>query len=482
MMTIYKIVTMTNWLPNLEIGSGPLYVRLAERIESDIGSGALPAGAKLPPQRDLAFDLGVTIGTVGRAYALARERGLVSGEVGRGTYVLGEERSVAEIGQSVPLPPMAAGTRAIAPPVGMLRMDSTAAPDVGQAPLLERLTGEIMQDRPDEIASYTRTFPQSWLEAGSRWLGKDGWAPQPSSIVPTMGAHAGVLAVIAAVTAPGDKIAFEELTYSSMVRSANLIGRRSVMVRIDHHGIDPDDFERVCAQQHPKVLFCVPTLHNPTAAILPLDRRERIVDIARRYNVWLIEDDIYGALAENAPSLLAELAPERTFLVGSISKAVAAGVRGGWVACPPHFAARVMTAHKMTTGGMPFLLAELAARLVMTGEARAIHNQVIAEIEIREAMARQTFAGLDFTSHKNAPFLWIKLPEPWLSGTFKNAAADEGVLIDDEDEFKAGRTEITYHSARIGFSALKTREQVQEGFVTLRRLLDSSGTGYHSYA
>ncbi len=80
---------MTNWLPDMSQGSGPLYVRLAERIEEAIASGTLPTGTKLPPQRDLAFDIGVTIGTVGRAYALVRERGLVSGEVGRGTFVLG---------------------------------------------------------------------------------------------------------------------------------------------------------------------------------------------------------------------------------------------------------------------------------------------------------------------------------------------------------------------------------------------------------
>ncbi|TJX35052.1 MAG: GntR family transcriptional regulator, partial [Mesorhizobium sp.] len=78
---------MTNWLPDLSSGSGPLYQRLADSIESDIDKGVIDAGAKLPPQRDLAYDIGATVGTVGRAYQLLRERGLVSGEVGRGTYV-----------------------------------------------------------------------------------------------------------------------------------------------------------------------------------------------------------------------------------------------------------------------------------------------------------------------------------------------------------------------------------------------------------
>ncbi|MGG2475509.1 GntR family transcriptional regulator, partial [Rhizobium sp. BR5] len=78
---------MTNWLPDITEGIGPIYLRLADSIEAAISDGVLQAGSKLPPQRNLAYDLGVTIGTISRAYGLIHERGLVSGEVGRGTYV-----------------------------------------------------------------------------------------------------------------------------------------------------------------------------------------------------------------------------------------------------------------------------------------------------------------------------------------------------------------------------------------------------------
>ena len=107
---------MTNWLPNVDQGSGPLYVRLADSIERSIGDGVLAPGAKLPPQRDLAYDMGVTIGTVGRAYALVRERGLVSGEVGRGTYVRGSASAAKAV--SSPLPDSFGGTRSAVEPPG----------------------------------------------------------------------------------------------------------------------------------------------------------------------------------------------------------------------------------------------------------------------------------------------------------------------------------------------------------------------------
>ncbi|QPC41870.1 PLP-dependent aminotransferase family protein [Kaustia mangrovi] len=470
---------MTNWLPDLTHGTGPLYLRLADRIEKDIEAGVLAAGAKLPPQRNLAFDINVTVGTVSRAYALARERGLVAGEVGRGTYVL--QHDEASPGTAAPLPPFLAGTRGPAPVPGKLRMDSTAAPEVGQTETIARLTGEIARQHPEESLDYVRAPERDWLKAGSRWLAGDGWTPDEDTVVPTLGGHAAILAVIAAMTVPGDKVVFEQLTFSSVARSANLIGRRPMAIDTDTDGADPEDFERICAQQHPKIAFLMPCLQNPTLTALPEARRRDIVAIARKYNVWLIEDGVYTALLENQPVPIAALAPERTFYIGSLSKAVAAGIRGGWAACPPHFAPRVQTAYKMLTGGKPFLLAELAARLVLSGEADDIRSRVRAEIAARETMAREAFAGLDFSSHPSAPFLWMKLPEPWLSGTFKNAAANEGVLIDDEDEFKCGRTDRTFHRARIAFSAPASRDGVAKGFAKLRALLDSGIAGYDSF-
>jgi len=473
---MYEIVTMTNWLPDLSSGTGPLYVRLADRIETDISQGVLPAGAKLPPQRDLAYDIGVTIGTVGRAYALVRERGLVSGEVGRGTFVLGDRQPEAA---SPPLP-YNRESRPQALAAGKLRMDSTSAPDVGQSPTIQATIAEIAQSHPYQIIDYTRTWPLHWREAGSRWLATDGWKAEPQCVVPTLGVHAAVMSVISAVTQPGDKVVFEKLTYTSITRATNLIGRRTLVVGSDEEGCDPDDFERLCAQQHPKIAFLMPTFHNPTIAVMSTARRQAIADIARKHNVLLVEDAIYSVLRSEQPVSLVSLAPERTFHVGGLSKAVAAGMRAGWVACPAHFASRVQTAHKMITGGIPFLLAELAAQTVLSGQADAIRAKVRDEIAVREAAARKTFSGYEFASHREVPFLWLKLPEPWLSGTFRNAASDEGVLVDDEDEYKPGRTEQTFHRIRVGFTSV-TREEALRGFATLRRLLDNAGAAYDSF-
>ncbi|MCX8997822.1 PLP-dependent aminotransferase family protein [Rhizobiaceae bacterium BDR2-2] len=472
---------MTNWLPNISEGNGPLYLRLANAIETAISGGDLPAGAKLPPQRNLAYDLGVTIGTISRAYAAVHERGLVSGEVGRGTYV-NDRKTPVPAENYDPVVASLGGTRAASVSDGQHRFDTTAAPDVGQSVVLERFISEIARERPLDIVNYSRVFPDHWFEAGVAWLSSNRWSPEAESIVPTLGAHAAIMSVITAMTAPGDKIVFENITYSQVSRSVTLAGRRIAIADTDANGIVPEDFEKVCAQQHPKIVFLMPSAQNPTCSILPLERRRAIADIARRYNVHIIEDNLYGAMRNDDLPMIAELAPDITFVIGGLSKSVAAGIRGGWVACPPHFASRVRIAHRLITGGQPFLLAELCARLVVSGEAMRIRNRCIAEITAREAMIRQILAGYEFESRPSIPFLWLKLPEPWLSGTFRIAALQEGVLVDDEDEFKPGRTDKVFHRIRIGFSTPATREELSDGLAILRRLLDNGETCYDSMA
>ena len=472
---------MTNWLPSLTTGSGPLYIRLADQMENAISTGSLAHGSKLPPQRNLAFDMGVTIGTISRAYALLHERGLVSGEVGRGTYVLAR----AEAGSNAERDPVATslgGTRLLHAPPGKIRFDSTAAPDVGQGDFLATIVSEIMRDHPGDVAGYTRSVPERWHEAGKRWLTYGDWSPQADRIVPTLGAHAGIMAIISVLTNPGYRIVFEPLTYSQVSRAAGLVGRRVSLVASDDQGVVPDDFERICIQQHPKIAFLMSSAQNPTLATMPLERRKAIAEIAHRQNVWLIEDNLYGAMNQKDIPLIATFAPDRTFVVDGLSKSVSAGIRGGWVACPPHLAQRVRVAHKMITGGLPFLLAELASRLVLSGEAEAIWERCRVEINAREAMARDILSGYDFNSNPDIPFLWLKLPEPWLSGTFKNAVYSDGVLIDDEDEFKAARTDMASHRVRLGFSSPTSRQETEQGLRIVRSLLDNSSAGYDSVA
>ena len=472
---------MTNWMPEKLSGVGPVYVQLADKIETDIDQGRLKAGDKLPPQRNLAYDIGVTVGTIGRAYNLCIERGLVSGEIGRGTYVLEQESRASH--QLISLPKSKdEPLRGMGEAEGYLRMNSTSVYDFGQSDIISKVLGDIIAEHPEKAVDYIRSLDQSWQKAGQEWLSFGGWIPEQDCIVPTLGVHSAILSIIATITSPGDKVAFEELTYASLARSVQLIGRRVVFVKMNENGLDPDDFGSVCSQQHPKVLVTIPSLHNPTLAIMSEDVRKQVSDIAHKNNVFIIEDNIYGASLDDQPMPIAAMAPDRVFHIGGLSKSVAAGVRGGWAYCPKRFLNQILIAHKMLSGGHSYLLAEIAARLVLSGDAAHIRKVYKEELKVRFAIISDLLKEFHLTSHINASYVWLQVPEPWFPGTFKTAAREQNILIDHADEFKITQTQQTLHRCRITFAALKTSEQVRQAATTLKQILISGAVGYDSYS
>jgi DNA-binding transcriptional MocR family regulator len=474
---------MTTWLPDLTTGDGPLYVKLARQIENGIESGDLAIGAKLPPQRNLAFDLGITVGTVSRAYSIVRERGLVSGEIGRGTYVLDRKANEIRLSPNI----LATGSANAANSKNRaetISMSSTAAADVGQLTLMDETMREVFAGSGYTAIDYIRFVPENWQTAGSLWLSHAGWTPDPSNVMPTSGVHAGIMATINAISAIGDRIAFEELCYPATPRAVAMTGRRIARLKSTPSGIDPDDFEHVCAQQHPKAVVLVATLNNPTLGTIPESNRHRIVEIARKYNVWIIEDNIYGGLKNDTPPPITSLAPERTFFLDGVSKSVAAGLRTGWVACPPGFTTRVMNAHRLITGGASFPLKESAARLVLSGEAVKIRDRIRTVVARREKRARDVLGtahpDAEVRSDPDCPFIWLALPEPWLPGTFCKAAQEAGVIVEGADEFKIGSLDYRCPNIRISLTGPLTDQMVERGLTIIADLLSSPSLNFDS--
>ena len=147
---------MANWLPNIKNSLGPLYIAIADAIENDILDGVLPIGTKLPPQRNVAYDIEVTIGTISRGYALACERGLISGEVGRGTYVLDKEdinnKTIYTFPEAEAMPPLTSYNSSY-------HLGFASAVDVGQSEIIDNTAGQIAKGHPSKIMDYIRESP-----------------------------------------------------------------------------------------------------------------------------------------------------------------------------------------------------------------------------------------------------------------------------------------------------------------------------------
>ncbi|HEU4954913.1 MAG TPA: PLP-dependent aminotransferase family protein, partial [Gemmatimonadales bacterium] len=366
------------WSPALPINAEPKYQALLDALLRDVESGALPPGTRLPPQRELAERLGVAIGTVGRAYAVAEQRGVVSGEVGRGTFVRGPEPAVE---------PGAVEEEDDPDVIDLSKSRLVRDPRVGSAGA--RLQSLAQRPDLDRLLDFYQPAPgmARHREAGARWISRTGLAVPAERVVITSGAQHGVATVLASLAKPGELVLAEHVTYTGMKAIASLLHLQLRGLPLDGEGLLPEAFEAACREGAPRALYCMPTLHNPTGRTMPLGRRQAIVEIAERYDVALVEDDVYGFLPDKPLPPLAALAPASAYYVTSTSKSMAPGLRVGYVAAPESRVDRVAAVIRASTWLIAPLLAELASDWIERGEADAMVAWKREETAARHAAA-----------------------------------------------------------------------------------------------
>lgn len=473
------IVTMTI-LPfdpaDIATRAGPRYRAIADALRDAIKSGRVSPGTKLPPLRDLAYALGVTVGTVSRAYALAASRGEVSGEVGRGTYVL-ERGGLARGGTGV-----GSTAHITAPDASEAAMKAAYPPPVGQDEALSAALTTLLANRAREPApSLFNSYPPPGgtlrdRQAAAHWLAHGAFAPQADDIFICSGVQQAILTAILTATQPGDVILTETITYHAMVNQAVLTGRRVAPVDMDAEGVLPAALERLARETRPAALFIVPTLHNPTSAIMSEERRRQIAEIARAHDIAIIEDDIYGKLVAGRPLPLAHIAPDQTWYVTSLAKTVGCGLRIGFLLPPPSSRERaraVLNAQGQTT---PSVMMDLATRLIETGSAQSLCNSIIGEIRLRHDITSRALAAHRVSTHPASLYAWLELPESWRATAFVDAAQQRGVAIAAGEDFMVGRTDRASRHVRLAIGQPQDCAELERGLEIISALLSESHT------
>src|ERR1700731_3403793 len=359
---------MTNWLPDLERFAGPRYRAIAEALAADIREGWLTPGTPLPTHRDLAWRLRVTIGTVSRAYAEAERRGLIAGEVGRGTFVrppagaaaimpgdiLGETRDPDFIDLTINRPCAAGEGAAMAAALVRLAAETDLATLLDYQAPAGRREGRV---------------------AGATFLQKCGVATTPEQVVATAGGQHAMFCVIGALTRPGDTLAVEALTYPGLRALASLLHLRLTPITLDEEGLIPEALDAACRAAPVRALYTMPTLHNPTTRTMPVTRREALAEVARRHDLALIEDDVYGFLLDAPLPPLVHFAPERAFYITSASKSLMPALRIGFVHAPKAQVEPIAAAVRDTIYSAPPLMARIAARWIADGTAERLAEE-----------------------------------------------------------------------------------------------------------
>ncbi len=455
---------MTNWAPDLASRNGPRYLAIADALAADVAAGRFHAGDRLPTHRDLAWRMGVTVGTVSRAYAEAERRGLIGGEVGRGTYV---RAASGDLGNLMSPAPDAMGN--------LIDLTFNFPPPAAEGGVLGETLAEIAADTGllQSLLSYQSCAGRrSHRAAGAKWLALGGLEVDPDRIVVTGGAQHGMLTALAALTRPGDRVAAEALSYPGIKLAARLLGLRLDGVAMDDDGLIPEAFDALCRSGDIKALYCVPTLQNPTTLTMPAERRAAIAEIARRHGVAIVEDDIMRLLAPDAPPPLSYYAPDISYYITSLSKTVAPGLRLGFVAGPAGAAERLAAAVRTACWMAAPLTVEVGARWIADGRAERILAARRREMARRRARVLDVLGQHDVKCSEGSLHLWLNVPDPWHAGTLAAEARARGVAITPADAFAIRRRDAT-HAIRVCFGAAPDMAALDRAVNILAELLKS---------
>jgi len=450
---------MTIWQPTIRTESGPRYIAIADAIEIDIKRGRLTEGTKLPTHRDLAEQLGVTVGTVTRGYAEAARRGLLRGETGRGTFVgrspqrqlicHQEKLKTGVVDMKVTLP-----FETLAPNLGATLQEIAADPEAHR--LLEY---------------YPSMGRQIDRATGVEWMSRYNLAVDAEHICLTVGGQNALAVILSAIFRPGDAIAVEGITYPLIKTLAHRFHIKLIPVEQDASGMIPESLDEACRNQNVSGVYLMPTCQNPTTARMPEYRRQEIAALTERHNLLILEDDAYGLPAGDFGLPFAALVPKRTFFVASLSKSVAGGLRVAYLASPPRHLSAIKAAISDMVWMTPPLMAEIGRRWIMDGTADRALAAKQQEAALRTQLTKEILSGLDISMQKTGYYAWLKLPEPWTSSDFARLAEENDVLVPTDDIFVVGRHPLP-HALRLSLSGAPTIDDLKRGLETIRSILE----------
>ena len=439
----------------------PRYQAIADELAQHILTGQLPTGERLPPQRKLAQRLGVTAGTVSHAYAILEQRGLAMARIGDGTYVRSPEQA----------PPVADSTA----PLDLAHNVATPTDDGrALAEALQRVAADPHVIR--EVLSYQpETGHARHRQAGAQWLRRFGCSGDANRVMVTHGAQHGLSCVLRTLARPGDALLTESLSYPGLQALARLMRLQLIGIEMDEQGMLPEALEQAAKNFDAKLLFCSPSLHNPTNATMSLQRRQDLARVARQRNLLLIEDAVHAA-AQAAPlPALSTLLPEQSFLLASFSKVAGPGLRVGYIEAAPQWLSKLAASMRADCWMVAPLLPEIATDWIESGVAEHLIAAQRASIAERLAVALPLLKGLDYRSDPESPLIWLPLPEPWRAGQFSAALRQAGVLVRTADHFAVGRSAAP-HAVRLSLNAAKSVAEVTSGVQAVLDVLQGAPT------
>ncbi|GII82147.1 GntR family transcriptional regulator [Sphaerisporangium siamense] len=393
------------------------YRSIADALAADIAAGRLRPGDRLPPQRAFARRRGIAGSTAARVYRELGRRGLVTGEVGRGTFVRAGDR-----------PP---GPALVEPGAARVDLELNYPVVEGQAALLAGALGGLL--RPDVLTSALLPAGPSGTpearEATARLIARGGWEPGPARLLFAGNGRQAVAGAVAALVPAGGRLGVDALTYPMIKVIAGRLGVTLVPIAADEDGMRPDALAAAHRRAPLRAVYLQTTLHNPLGLTMPPARRADLAATLRDLGLHAVEDAIWAFLREDAEPPLAALAPERTVLADSLSKRLAPGLTIGFALAPAELSAPVAAALRSGAWTATGFALSAAARWIADGTVAEVERAKRRDAALRQRVAARHLAGFAVRTDPHAYFCWWELPPPWRAETFVAAAARRGIAV-----------------------------------------------------
>lgn len=421
------IVSDTIWRTASADAGRSKYKALARVIRDRITAGEMVAGQKLPPVRDLAYQLSVTPGTVARAYGVLTDEGVLRGEVGRGTFVAG----AARLKKSLDAPLIFTVDEQTAD------FRSSRVPDVGQGAIIDDALIRLGQSHARRHINYpTDETDLRARQAVVDWIGpgRIGVFDADDVMLGNGAQNCCIMALQNVLQGAQPVILTEELAYPGARHAARLLRAKIVGVAMDDDGIIPEALIEAYRTHGGQVLLTAAEVHSPTTTKTSLSRKKQIAAIAERFDLTIIEDDCHTTAPTDVPAYRA-LLPGQSYFLSSLTKSVSGALRFGFVVAPTGGGPDLRRVAQSSFYGVAQPIIDICADMITSGEAARIKDAVMVQTAKRVRMAVNKLGRWDLRWREEAPFVWLQLPAGWRASGFAIACERKGVTIRPADEF-----------------------------------------------
>lgn len=449
-----------NWIPNIKNSKKPIYITIAEELEKDIKNENLAPGTRLPSQRDLANYLNVNLGTIAKAFKICREKGLIHGSVGKGTFTSSDTETKKimfssskllkgielEMGSLVPNTELSKET--------MLKLQNLLETmNVSSIFKFDSPTGSLFQRK--SMIKLSKKLKLTNTE---------------NNILFSSGSQNAITAILMSFFKKGDKIGTTKLIYPGIKAVANMLGIQLIPIKENNNEITEENLMYLCKTENIKGLYLIPDYNVPTTHTLSNSSRKTIAEIAIKEKLLIIEDSLFSLMSPKVNIPIANYAPENTFYIFSPSKIIANGLRFAFISVPTRYKENLLnTLYNINISTTPLII-DIVSEMINSKLIDIILKEKVTLTIERNKIINEFLEAYNILGDLNCPFRWLILPENVKGKDFEKTAYEKGLKVYCSERYIIGN-EKTINAIRISILSIKNNNDFKEAVKLLKKLL-----------